>query len=89
MFFGLPIYYPVIPTESEAEETRSAESSLYSKIVQHIDPSLFRLYDPGFYILRIDKYIILLNIKNSCFGFGELMELRGLEVQEVTSCHSK
>ena len=89
MFFGLPIYYPVLPTEAEAEETKSAESSLYTKIVAGIDRSLFRLYDAGFYLLRVDKYILLLQIKSNCFGWGELLELRGLEVQEVTSCHSK
>jgi len=30
-----------------------------------------------------------MEIKSSCFGFCQVIDFRGLEVQEVTSCHSK
>lgn len=50
---------------------------------------MFQFYECGYYLLRIEKYILLLEIKSNVFGFCELVEFRGLQVQEVTSCHSK
>lgn len=30
-----------------------------------------------------------MEVKSVCYGYCELLDFRGLEVQEVTSCHSK
>ena len=29
MIFGLPIYYPIVPTQTEGYEVKSADNSLY------------------------------------------------------------
>jgi hypothetical protein len=78
MVFGLPIYIPVLPTETEGSRVKSAENSLYEKILQSVDKGVFRFYEEGHYLLRIEKYILLLEVKSSCFGFCELVDLRGL-----------
>lgn len=65
------------------------EHNLYEKIVSEIPFYIFRNKKPGYYLLRISKYILLVEVIADFYGIFETVSLIGLETQEVTTCHAK
>ena len=102
-FLGLPIYVFGFPRPKRFWQTlkyslrsTSGEALLYKKFMENFVPVLqeeilqkyFFIFRAGkFYLLRIEKYLATLQVLERGNDFV-VLALRGLEVQETTSCHS-
>lgn len=78
MLGGLPIYCCVMPTQTLGTTTTNTEQSLYEKIVGELEPRVFRGLKKGFYLLRMGKYILLVQVASEGFGWFQVVNFKGL-----------
>ena len=69
------------------------EYTIYQKFVEKslgaYLPYVIQGQPPGYYILRISKYIMLVEKLSGYYAMAESFRVIGLEAQEVTTCHAK
>lgn len=63
MIFGMPLFWPTIPSNAVISSNNTVEQSLYKKILSNLDSNIFRGLKKGYYLVRIDKYIIFVEVK--------------------------
>ncbi|EAR99357.2 carrier protein (macronuclear) [Tetrahymena thermophila SB210] len=98
-FLGLPLYFIGFPRpkrfwpEVKQVIKNSGESLLYQKFLKNFQPSFSQILRKRniqvgeFFLIRIEKYLATIQILENGQNYV-VVQLRGLESQEMTSCHS-
>ncbi|XP_077553861.1 pecanex-like protein 4 [Haemaphysalis longicornis] len=101
--FTLPVFLPTFPRprrfwpqQSKQAASQGRDGSYYRQLVPHVKAALADCFRRGtlgrmeagsFFLGRLDSYLVLVQVLEAGLGFRTVC-LKGLELQEQTSCHA-